>query len=198
MSAKDDALIVPGRGTVFTAPPTATFPPSPLEVFRRGATPPVGWTDMGHTSRENAVAFSREGGDTTQLETWYSDAVRVTYGAVQWGATISALQMDEATLDLAFNGELDDVEGRYVVPASTSAILGQTVILFEDSTGSMLFWMPRTETTIGDAPSVQPDAFFAVPLALSILSSSELTVDDKPALMAIYKDTFKASDGGGG
>lgn len=192
MSASDSALIVPGHGTVFFAPPEATLPTDPLTAFGIDKVAPTGWTDLGHTSKENTISFSKDGGENSQLDTWYKDAVRVVYGSTTWTATVNALQMDERTLDLAFNGELDEAEGRYVIPASSSATTGQTVILFQDTTASMLIYLPNTQTTLGEAPSVSVEGFFEVQLSLSILSSSKLSANGRTGLMAIYKESLKS------
>lgn len=191
MTAKDDALIVPGHGTLFWAESEAVLPANPLDAFRLDGTEPVGWRDLGHTSKENTIAFSKEGGDKTQLDTFYRDAVRVVYGALQWGATVGALQIDKQTLDLAFGGQLDTTSGRYVVPAAPQPKTGQGFILFQDVTDSMGFWIPNLQASIGDAPSVSTEGFFEIQLSLSILASPKLTVNGKSGLMAIYKDSFK-------
>lgn len=193
MSANDNALIVPGHGAVFQARSSATLPADPLSAFVIGQDAPEGWTDLGHTSKENTIAFAKDGGENSQLDSWYMDAVRVVYGSTTWTATINALQMDKNTLDLAFNGELDAVAGRYVVPATAAASTGQTVILFQDTSGSMLFHLPNTQTTLGEAPSVSVEGFFEVQLSLSILSSSKLSANGRPGLMAIYGEWLKTT-----
>jgi len=193
MSAVDSSLIVPGHGTFFFGEEGSTLPTDPLTAFALDATAPSGWIDIGHTSTENTIAFSKDGGDTTQLNTWYRDAVRVVYGALTWGATIGALQVTGDTLDLAFGGQLDEVGGRYIVPATPQPKSGQGVILFQDSTDSMLFYMPKIQVTIGDAPSVSTEQFFEIQLALSILASATLTANGKSGLMAIYKASFLAA-----
>lgn len=191
MTAIDTSLIVPGHGTVFWAPEDADLPADPLTAFQLAKDAPEGWVDLGHTSKENTIEFSKDGGDKTQLDTWYADAVRVVYGAMQWGMSVAALQMTKQTLDLAFQGEMDATNGRYIVPASSGATRGQLAILFQDVTDSMVFYLPNTQTLLGDAPSVNVEGFFEVQLSVSILSTQKLTANGKSGLMAIYKDDFK-------
>lgn len=197
MSAIDSSLIVPGSGTVFYGQSDAQLPATPLTAFALDATAPSGWKDLGHTSKENTISFSKDGGDTTQLDTWYRNAVRVVYGSNTWTMTVNALQMDKQTLDLAFSGELDGTNARYIVPASSDATPGQLVVLFKDTTDSMLFHLPNVQISLGEAPSVNVEGFFEVQLSVSILSSPSLKANGKNGLMAIYKNSLKAGSSSG-
>lgn len=193
MAANDSALIVPGHGTVFYAPRGVALPADPLDAFKLNTDAPAGWTDLGHTSKENAVELSKDGGDKSQLDTWYADAVRVVYAAEQWSMTVNALQMTKETLDLAFRGEHDPVKGRYVIPAATRATEGQIVVLMQDTTGSMLIYAPNTQTTLGDAPSINTENFFEVPLSISILSDPNVTADGLAARLEFYGGWLRTS-----
>lgn len=191
MSANDSSLIVPSHGTVFFAPDSATLPAKPLEAFALGKAAPEGWVDLGHTSRENTIAFSKDGGDKEQLDTWYADAVRVVYASSRWSLTVGALQMEKQTLDMAFGGSIDPSSGAYVVPATAAPMSGQIAVLFQDNTANMLFYMPNTQTTLEEAPSVNVEGFFEIQLGISLLSSDKLNTGGKQGIMAIYKDTIK-------
>jgi hypothetical protein len=189
MSVDKTKTIVPGHGTFFTADQSATFPSNPLNAFTLTGTPPDGWTNLGHTSKDNTAAFKRDGGDKNSLDSWLQDGVVVTYDAVNWSLQVNSLQLDQPNLDLAFNGETD-TDGGYIVPSSSTGQDKQAFLLATDGTGSLGFWMPSTNVTLGDDPSIDPTKFFELPLGVSILAADPeklVLSDGRAALMKIFK-----------
>lgn len=190
MAANNKALIVPGNGTLFYAASSAALPATPLEAFNLTGAPPTGWTNLGHTSKANTAAFSREGGEATAQHTWLMDNVRTIYSATSWGLSIPSLQFDADTLDLAFNGDFDDTTGGYIVPGQSAPIETQLFLLMQDNVGKLGFWMPNTTVTLGEAPSVDPEAFMELPLTAAINSAADDVipgVDGRPGIMEIFK-----------
>lgn len=196
MGANKSAMIVPGKGTLFIADRTATFPTDPLAAFSLTGTPPTGWTNIGHTSKSNTASFSRDGGDKTVLDSWLQDAVEVIYAATNWGLTINSLQTDEDNLDLAFDGSFD-ADGGYIIPAASTGLEKQAFLLATDGTGKLGFWMENINATIGDAPSIDTANFFEIPLALSILAADPVKIpaaaNGKPGIMKLYKSGITPS-----
>lgn len=195
MAADASTLIVPGRGTVFMSAALASLPTDPLGSFSLTGTVPVGWQNLGHTSKNNTISFAREGGEPTSLDTFLSDAVRVINSSVSWSVNIPALQFDANILDLAFNGDFDATTGGYTVPASSSPVEAGLFLLFEDNSGKLGFWLPNTTVTIGDAPSVDTEYFMELPLSASILSAPTSVipaVDGKQGLWQIFKTGLAA------
>lgn len=189
MSVDKTKTIVPGHGTYFTADLAATFPPNPLTAFTLTGAPPTGWTNLGHTSKDNTAAFKRDGGDKNSLDSWLQDGVVVTYDSVAWSLQVNSLQLDQTNLDLAFNG-VNDVDGGYIVPASLTGVSKQGFLLATDGTGSLGFWMPNTNVTLGDDPSIDPTKFFELPLGVSILAADPAKLvasGGAAAIMKIYK-----------
>jgi len=160
------ATIIPGKGTVFLAEPGTAFPDyltlDPLK-------PPTGWDTLGHTSRDNNVALSKDGGDATVNGSWWAEALRTTYASTNWSLTANSLQIDKTTLATAFGGGvLDDAEGSYsvrqIVPQAKAVM-----VLMIDGTGRMAFGVPNTTVSVGEAPSIDPTKFFEVQLSFQIL-----------------------------
>lgn len=195
MGADKTKTIVPGHGTLFVADPDAVFPADWTDFTLTGPEP-AGWTNVGHTSKGTQPAFSKEGGEATILDTWLADGVDVTYSSEQWSLGISALQIDEPNLDLAFGGFFD-TDGAYVVPSSNPGLEGQAFLLATDGTGSLGFWMPNTSTKIGDAPSIDAANFFELPLSLKVLSADDDVIpaneNGTPAIMKIFKSGLAAA-----
>lgn len=190
MSANASATIVPGHGTLFVANPGTAFPANALAAFSLLGSVPAGWINIGHTSKGNQPAFSKEGGDKTVLDTWLADAVDVVYASTSWSLGINSLQVDEDNLNLAFGGNFD-TDGGYIVPSSQAGLDKKVVLYMTDGTGEMLFYIPNTNAAIGDAPSVDAANFFELPLGFQILSALPADIpaaaNGLPGLMKIYK-----------
>lgn len=196
MGVDTTAKFVPGHGTLFSADAAAAFPANPLAAFTLTGTPPAGWTNVGHTSKDNTAAFTRDGGDKTVLDSWLADGIDVIYASTQYGLTINPIQVDEDSLDLAFDGFFDS-DGGYVVPGANNGITKQLFLLATDGTGKLGFYMANTSISIGDAPSIDPAKFFEIPLAASILAADTSKIpakaDGTPGIMKIYKSGLVAA-----
>jgi hypothetical protein len=189
VSVDATTLVIPGHGTVFHAPVNTAPPANPLTAFDLQTDGPSPWENLGHTSKQNTIAFTKEGGEKESIDTFLADAVRTTSSSVTWGVTVAALQFDADTLDLAFNGDFDPATGGYTVatPAPLSVAL---FLYFQDTTGSVGFWIPNTEVSLGDAPSVDTAQFLELPLSVSILSaaaSSIPSVNGRAGVFQIFK-----------
>ncbi len=190
MTADATAIFVPGHGTVFTADLSATFPANPLNAFTLTGAPPTGWTSLGHTSKDNTAAFNTDGGDATQLDTWLQDGVRTIYAAKSWSLGVNPLQLDQSSLDLAFNG-VTDTDGGYIIAGTNNGLNKQLVLLSQDGTGKLAFWMPNTSVVLGDAPSIDPTKFLELPLSAAINAASNSVIpalpDGRAGIMKLYK-----------
>lgn len=193
MSANSNALIIPGKGTVFRSAPNAVLPPNPLSAFTLTGSAPVGFSNLGHTSKQNLISFNKEGGEATTIDTFLADAVEVVYSSMKWGLNIGALQIDHDNLDLAFNGDYDT--GGYLIPGSPTPVGAGLFLLFQGRVSKLGFWIPNTTVTLGDAPSVDTENFFELPLSASILGAANNVlpaVEGTPAIMKLFKDGLNA------
>jgi hypothetical protein len=171
MALNPDAVILPGRGLPFIA---AVDTAAPNYETMTPAAPGTGWEALGHTSRDNNVQLSREGGDATVQGTWWTPAFRTTYADTSWSVTVNSVQVDETTLDLAFNGAIDTDSNGYIVPSTIVAVERALFILVVDGTSRMGLYLPHVSLSIGDSPAFDPTKFFEIPLAASVLDSEEL------------------------
>jgi hypothetical protein len=169
-------VIIPGRGAVLLAEPGAT-PPDYHTVDPRN--PPTGWKSLGHTSVENNVSLSKDGGETTTYDSWWEPAIDSIQSPTKWSGTANALEISSATLDLAFSGELETTSttGGYLVPADISAVEKALLILAVQGNKRMAIYLGRAAITLGDAPSFDREALFEVPLSFSILSYEGHTME---------------------
>lgn len=195
MSADSSTLIIPAHGTVFTAAANTKPPADPLTKFKLQDDGPTPWKNLGHTSKENAIAFTKEGGDKTTLDTFLASSVRVAKDGVSWGLTINTLQMDKPTLDLAFGGAFDAATGGYTIPEETTQNVA-LFLLFQDATASLGFWLPNVDLSAGEAPSVDPSNFFEIPLSATILSAPSSiipAVNGRAGLFQLFRTGLAAA-----
>lgn len=198
MGVNANSMIVPGNGTLFHAPIGTALPAKPLEAFTLTGTPPTGWTNLGHTSRENTVAFSRDGGEPTSMGTWLMDSTSTIYSAISWSLSIPALQFDADVLDMAFNGDFDSATGGYIVPGQTAAVKSELFLLMQDSGGKLGFWIPNSEVTLAEPPGVNREQYLELPLLASINGATEdviPAVDGRAGIMELFKNGLVAPTG---
>jgi hypothetical protein len=173
------ATTIPGKGTVLVAAPDTAAPTNylTLDPTAGGPTGPIpgatGWSALGHTSRDNNVSLSKDGGDVTSVGSWWDEVIRSTRAATNWTATVNSIQIDATTLGLAFGGgTLDTVAGSYdvgdIVPQDKALF-----ILVVDNGGQRLgLYIPNTSVSIGDAPEFTIDAFMEIQLSAAIANSA--------------------------
>lgn len=170
------ATIIPGKGTVLVADPDTAVPTDylTLDPGPNGnmATAAVGWEAMGHTSRENTVALNKEGGEATQIGSWWDEALRSQYAPTNWNINVNSLQVDALTLGLAFGGgTLDTTAGSYAFGDIVPQAKALYVLMIDSGGNRMAFYIPNTTVSIGDAPELAVDAFFEVQLSAAMLNS---------------------------
>lgn len=165
--------ILPGRGLVFYGAPNLA-PPNKATINPATPSTYTGWTCMGHTSRDNAVALTKEGGETTVRGSWWDDALRSTTSPVVLGSTINSLQVDKETLDVAFPGGRV-IGGGYAV-GSVGTIEKAVYILMVDGSSRAGIYAPRQALTLGDAPSIDVENFFEIQIGGPWLSATAAVV----------------------
>lgn len=171
------ATTIPGKGTVLVADPDTVAPTDYLTLDPSDAASmtakAVDWEVLGHTSRDNNVSLSKDGGDVNSVGSWWDDVLRSNRAPTNWTITANSIQIDALTLGLAFGGgTLDTVEGSYdvgdIVPQDKALF-----ILVVDNGGNRLgLYIPNTSVSIGDAPEFPIDAFFEIQLSGAIQNSS--------------------------
>lgn len=164
-------LIVPGHGTVLFAPAeTEAFNFDQFDAHK--ASTFTGWDLLGGTSRENMVAFDKDGGDPTQLGIWEQDAVYSTYEATNLSLTINAVRIYKETFELAFpGGTWDEGTKSYKIGGIGSVEKAVFVVMF-DGKKRAGFYMPRVSLSIGDMPELDAENFLEAQISGQILSSS--------------------------
>jgi len=187
---------IPGHGTLFIAPVGTPIGSNPLTTFTLTGTGPTGWENLGHTSKDNLFAFSRDGGEKTVLDSYMADGISTVYDSVQWSLGVNPIQIDKNALDLSFGGNFD-TDGGYIVPSSNVGLSKALVMLLTDGTANMLFYIPNTNVSIGDAPTLDAAKFLELPLSASILAAPTSDIpaaaNGQPGIMKIYKNSLTSA-----
>jgi hypothetical protein len=142
------------------------------------ATPGVGWTSVGFTSRDNLPAIGSDGGTSTVLGVWQNAALRSvdTEQAVDivdfWLA-----QFSKTGLGLYYGGTGGATATTFEVSKTTGVSKTERglLVVIEDSsnpgaTPLIGFHAPRTSIGRNDSVSIATDAFSELPLRASILN----------------------------
>lgn len=170
MAMNDNATFLPGKGTAFVGTVGAT-PPVMANIDPLTTTTYTGFECIGHTSRENTVGLSKDGGDVSVIGSWWNEALRTRKEPVTWGLTLNSLQMDNLTLGLAFGGGTA-AAGVYTVPDTVASVQKSLYVLMVDGTARMGLYFPKCDITMGDAPEVSTDSLFEIQLSATMLSTA--------------------------
>jgi hypothetical protein len=161
-------VIIPGKGAIFVAT-AGTTPPDYKTVTP--AVPGTGWTCLGHTSVENNVELSKDGGEATTYDSWWEGGIEVTYSATTWSITVGALEVTKDNFDLAFNGKAGTTGG-YLVPADIQATQKAMFVIAVQGTKRLGLYIPKVSLSLGDAPAFDREALFEIPLSGNILADN--------------------------
>lgn len=174
MGLNANATVIPGKGTVFLAPPnTAPFTRALTASLDPGIpSTHTGWDTFGHTSRDNNVSLSKEGGDATNLGSWWDPSLVSNRDATSWGLTVNSLQMDYLTFSTALPNGRVTPDGGWVVGSDAGSVERAVFVLMVDGTKRMGIYGPRVNLSIGDAPSIATDGFFEIAMSGSMLSAT--------------------------
>lgn len=193
MALNDQAVITAAVGYVYTNTVGVTAP-TPTEI--EGFTPSAGltgWTNIGHTSRDDLPEFGFDGGDTETRGTWQVAALKtvVTEPAVDY-VTINLNQLDGEALSLYYStaNATDAVEGEFIVrESSLAAVQRALAIVIVDGDATVGFYAPKCDIRREDAMTLAVDEFAALPIRATFLSYTNTTSGETEMFRWISLDT---------
>ena len=164
MALKDNAVLVIDTGNYFLAEPGTA---APGDLTNPGAE----WTNVGHTSLEEILGLSSEGGEATILGTLQNKSLRTSYSARTETMTFTLQQFDEDSLRLYFGRNMDYIDGddRFMgVPETPQPTVAAFLVVFVDQSEHFALYMPRAEILRGDDMDFgETGAIMGLPLAVS-------------------------------
>ena len=177
MALTDSAVILPGRGYVFTNTTLDAAPPADTQaeldaLDLTSATLLTGWKNLGHTSRENSVALDKDGDDPEVKGTWQSPNFRQTPGTTTWLLNIPALQMDNEVLSLYFGeGDISDPDVFHVLPNALPEERALFIVMVDGSSRAAIK-IAKAAVSSDDAPEMDPEEFLEFDLQATVLDHS--------------------------
>jgi len=162
MALDDAAVIIPGTGFVYTAPAGTS---APVDLVNPGAP----WEDLGHTSIEDGLTITKDGGDSNILGTWRNPALRDRRDPVTFAITIHLLQLTNETLAYYFGGGDVSVEGVFGVNLITQPQERAMFIRIVDGDVSAPLYLPRVSLASDDDVEVDVENFLAFPVRATVL-----------------------------
>jgi hypothetical protein len=162
MALDDAAVVIPGTGHVWVAP-AGTAKPSDL------SNPGSPWAELGHTSIDDGMTITRDGGDSEVLGTWQNPSLRERRDPVVFALTLHLLQIDNNTLDLYFGGGDTSVEGVFGVNLISQPAERAMFIKIVDGSNEFPFYIPKTSIASDDDVEADVEAFLAWPIRATIL-----------------------------
>lgn len=174
MSAEE--TIIPGQGWVLlgekdtAVPDIATWDPSKPTGL-------TGFTVLGHTSKDNPPALSKDGGETELKDTWDVPGLRAETSVVKWSATVNVVSVTQSVLELAFpGGKWDNEHKAMFIPANATTVSKAVLIIMKDAVaGYSAIYIPSGAIALGEAPSIATDGFFELQLNISALTSEKFS-----------------------
>lgn len=174
MALNESAIFTAATGYVYVS--TVGFTkPTPADITNHvPATGLTGWTDLGHTSREDLPEFGFEGGDTETRGTWRAAALRevVTEVAVDY-VIVRLHQFDDEGLALYYGVDNASVTaGEFAVGNTTTATVERSLtIVMEDGADRIGFYAPRVSVRRDDAIEMGVDEFSILPIRATFLKN---------------------------
>ena len=162
MALDDAAVIIPGTGYVYTAP-VGTAAPTDFE------NPESPWEDLGHTSIEDGLTITKDGGDSNILGTWRNPSLRDRRDPVNFAVTIHLLQLTNETLAFYFGGGDTSVDGVFGVNLITQPQERAMFIRIVDGEVSAPLFIPRVSLASDDDVEVDVENFLAFPVRATVL-----------------------------
>jgi hypothetical protein len=149
MALNDDATLVIGAGNYFTADVDTELP---LDLL----VPGVDWENVGHTSLEDILNITSEGGDATTLGTLQNKTLRTKYSTRTETLTFTLMQFDTPSLKLFYgsNATVDGATGAVQVPINPTPTVKAFLAVFVDGSNVFAFHAPKAEIYRADDLSV--------------------------------------------
>lgn len=175
MALDDAAVIIPGTGLVFVAPAGTAVPSDKTN-------PEAPWRDLGHTSIDDGLTITKDGGDSNVLGTWRNPALRDRRDPVVFALTVHLLQFSNDTLSMYFGAGDTTVDGVFGVALIPAPVELAMFIRIVDGANEIQLYLPKVSVSSDDDVEVDVENFLAFPVRATILGITG------QALMEFYGD----------
>jgi len=144
MAIDNDAVLKVGTGHFYTAP-VGTALPADLR------NPGGSWTEIGHTSVQDILSASSEGGESTTLRSLQNKTLRVSVASRTEAFIMNLLQFDAAGLKLYYGSNATvDGDGNVQVPTNPVPTEVAWLVVFYDGNTTAGIYAPKVSISRND------------------------------------------------
>ena len=162
MAMTDSAVILPGTGYMYLAPSETAVPTNLTE-------PEDPWDNLGHTSREDGLTITRDGGDSETIGTWQNPSLRERRDPSVFAITAYLHQVDNNVLSLYFGGGDTSTEGKFGVTSVTGTVEKALYVRIVDGVNEVGLYVPKVSVAAEDDVEVDVEGFLAFPIRATVL-----------------------------
>lgn len=162
MALLDSAVILPGTGFMYLAP-AETAKPASLTA------PASPWENLGHTSREDGLTITRDGGDSEVIGSWQNPSLRERREPSVFAITAFLHQVDNSVLELYFGpGDLTNA-GEFGVTTSSATTSKALYVRIVDGTNEVDLYIPKVSIAAEDDVEIDVEGFLSFPVRATVL-----------------------------
>ncbi|HEY9417883.1 MAG TPA: hypothetical protein VIQ30_24250 [Pseudonocardia sp.] len=162
MALRDELAVIPGTGYAYIAPVGTPKPTSLTD-------PDSPWENLGHSSLDDGLTLSRDGGDSNILGTWQNPALRNRLDPISYALVINLIQWDNNTFQLYFGGGDISVAGVFGVPLNPVSVEKALFVRIVDGANEFPFYVPKVSLSSDDDMEIDPENFMQWPVRATIL-----------------------------
>ena len=162
MALIDDAVLIPGTGYLYLAPAESARPGSLTA-------PAAPWVNLGHTSRDDGLTITRDGGDSETLGTWQNTALRERRDPTTLAITMQLHQVDATVLSLYFGTGDITTPGEFGVVDASGTTTQAMFVRIVDGANSAYLYVPKVSIGADDDVEVDVENFLAFPVRATVL-----------------------------
>jgi hypothetical protein len=158
----DSAVLIPGTGQLWTAPAETALPASLTA-------PAAPWENLGHTSREDGLTITRDGGDSETIGTWQNPVLRERRDPTTFAITAYLHQVTNDVLEMFFGPGDVDTADQFGVTSSTATIERALYVRIIDGNNEAGLYVPKVSISSDDDVEIDVEAFLAFPVRMTVL-----------------------------
>lgn len=162
MALIDSAVLIPGTGEIWVAPAETAIPAS----LTAPASP---WENLGHTSREDGLTITRDGGDSETVGTWQNPVLRERREPTTFAITAYLHQVTNEVMEMYFGPGDVDTAGQFGVTSSTATIERALYVRIIDGTNEAGLYVPKVSISSEDDVEIDVEGFLAFPIRATVL-----------------------------
>jgi hypothetical protein len=134
--------------------------------------PAAPWANLGHTSREDGLTITRDGGDSEVIGSWQNPSLRERRDPTTFAITAFLHQVDNNVLEMYFGpGDLATAD-RFGVTSATATIEKALYVRIIDGTNEVGLYVPKVSISSEDDVEIDVEGFLAFPVRMTVLQVS--------------------------